>query len=371
MLTTFKQAIRDKIWHREFSKDEINKYVGHYERTYLAYAKDEALRDNAASGGAVSSLLVYMLEHDLIDGALVLDSTIEDGKVRPKFIIAQTRQEIMQAQGSKYSAVYFAQNALPLLRQFDGRLAVVALPCDARILQAYRHKHPAFSQKIQLVIALYCGHNSEPELTDWTIDKLGGSNVRLIDFKYRTGHWRGELEARFDDGSQVKKPFSYFSDYRNVYFFAQKKCHHCCDHFGYFCDISAGDIWSPEMKNDAIKHTSLIVRTDAGARIIQRAAQDNALHVVDADIHQIANGQARTLPFHYNVSARSRVASLFGMKINDITLERVTFLDILLALIALANERFSNSRLGRWVIKRMPRPLLKFYLYVFKGLESI
>lgn len=371
MLTKWKQAVRDRIWHREFSEAEINKYIGHYQQTHLAYAKEKTLRDNAASGGAVSSLLIYMLEHDLIDGALVLDTIIKDGKVYNNFIIAQSRQEIMQAQGSKYSAVYFAQNALPLLRQFEGRLAVVALPCDARILHAYRHKNPEFSQKIQLVITLYCGHNSEPELTDWTIDRLGGSNVELVDFKYRTGHWRGELEARFDDGSHIKKPFSYFSDYRNVYFFAQKKCHHCCDHFGYFCDISAGDIWSPEMKNEPIKHTSLIVRTDAGARIIQQAVENDVLSIADTDIHQIANGQARTLPFHYNVSARSRVAPLFGLKINDITLEQVTFLDSLIALIALANECFSNSRFGRWIIKRLPRPVLKLYLYVFKGLESI
>ncbi|MGB7341142.1 MAG: Coenzyme F420 hydrogenase/dehydrogenase, beta subunit C-terminal domain [Phototrophicaceae bacterium] len=371
MQKTIKQFIRDKIWHREFSETQINKYVGYYENTYLAHATDQQLRENAASGGAVSALLMYMLEQKLIDGALVLDSVIADGKVRPKFIIAQSVEEIMQAQGSKYSAVYFSQQALPLLQAFDGRLAVVALPCDARILQAYRSKHAEFNEKIKMVIALYCGHNSEPELTDWTIDNLSKSNVQLVDFKYRTGHWRGELEATFDDGSVVKKPFSHFSDYRNVYFFAQKKCHHCCDHFGYFCDISAGDIWSPEMKNNPVKHTSLITRTARGESLVRQAAKDQLIATSSADIKQITNGQARTLPFHYNVSARAQVAPLFGTKIKDITRERVSLLDTILALIAIANERFSNSRFGGWVVKHMPRPILKLYLYLFKGLESI
>jgi coenzyme F420 hydrogenase subunit beta len=370
-MNIIKNYVRKAIWHRTFTNTDINKYVGYYEASYLSYAMDDVVREGAASGGTVSALLIHMLEHNLIDGALVLDSVVKDGKVRAQFKIAQTREDILNARGSKYTAVYFSQNALPLLKEFDGRLAVVALPCDAGILQNYRRKNPELDAKIKLVIALYCGHNSEPELTDFVVDRIKPSNVQLVDFQYRTGHWRGEMEAHFEDGSVIKKPFSHFSDYRNVYFFAQKKCHHCCDHFGYFCDISAGDIWSPEMKDDPIKRTSLITRTTTGKQMLEHAKEHQAIAIEPVDIHKIVNGQARTLPFHYNVSARSRVAPLFGMKIQDDVLERVTLLERLLALIALGNERFSKTRLGRFVIKNLPRPLLKLYLYAFKGLESI
>ena len=158
------------------------------------------------------------------------------------------------------------------------------------------------------MITLFCGHNSEP-LTDAMVDRLGrGAPADRLPLAH--GHWRGSLEATFADGTQVVKPFETFSDYRNLYFFAQPKCHHCFDHFGYDCDISAGDIWSPRMKANPIKHTALIARTPAGSALVAAALRDGALIGGQEPADEIANGQARTAPFHYNVTSRARVGRL-------------------------------------------------------------
>jgi len=364
------KTIRDKIWHRDFSDEELNKYIGSYQNCYYTYAQDDSLRQRSASGGSVSALMIYLLESGKVDGALCVRTVIKDGKARPEFFIARSREEIMSAQGSKYAAVYFTKDAFPLINAFDGKLVIVALPCDAMITHNYRAKHPEFDAKIAFVITLFCGHNSEPELVDLVTDKLRGDHGELTDYNFRFGHWRGNITAEYADGTQITKPFAYFSDYRNVYFFAQKKCHHCFDHFGYYCDISAGDIWSPEMKNLPIKHTALITRSEAGQALLEDAVRDGVLHAQQEGIYDVANGQARTMPFHYNVTSRARVGKLFGMKIKDGTQDRVRWNDYLVAFIALANERFSKTRIGRFIIKRMPRPILKVYIYFFKGLES-
>jgi coenzyme F420 hydrogenase subunit beta len=365
-----KKRLRKLLWHRHFSEEQLNKYIGYFRKGYLTYSSDPDIRQYAASGGSVTTLLVYLLESKQVDGALVCDTVIVDGKVRPKFIIAQTRDEIIKAQGSKYSAVYFSNSALPLLRDFDGRLAVVALPCDARILRSYRSKNPEFDAKIKAVIALFCGHNSESELTDWTTKKLGKEHGQLTEYTYRFGHWRGKLQATFEDGVTVTKPFSYFSDYRNVYFFAQKKCHHCFDHFGYFCDISAGDVWSPQMKNMPHKHTALIARSEFGQELIDNAIVSGTLIGEEESVYNIANGQARTMPFHYNVSSRSRAGRWLGIKIKDTTKEKVHWNDFLVAIMALVNERLSRASIGGRFVKLLPRPLIKLYLYFLKALES-
>ncbi|GAB4321919.1 MAG: hypothetical protein Kow00117_10990 [Phototrophicales bacterium] len=363
------KRIKRKIWTRKWTQEQLNKYIGNFQHVYFTYAADEALRARAASGGSTSALLVYLLETGQIDGAVVCRTVLIEGKPRPEFFIARTKDDIIAAQGSKYSAVYFAANAFPLIRAFEGKLAVVALPCDAKNLQRWREKHPEIDQKIACVITLFCGHNSEPELTDAIIKKLGHP-ANLVDYTYRFGHWRGNLKATYDDGTEIIKPFKYFSDYRNLYFFAQEKCHHCFDHYGYYCDISAGDIWSPEMKHDPIKHTCLITRSDVGQRIVETAVQAGALVAREESIVAVANGQARTMPFHYNITSRARVGRLLGLKIKDETKERVRWNDYLIAFIALFNERFSKTRIGRRIILMMPRPLIKLYLYLFKGLET-
>lgn len=370
-MKTVARQMKDALWTKDWSPEQIRNYVGTFQRCYFTYATDESLRANGASGGSISALLVYLLEQGQIDGALVLGTRVDGENVRPEFYIARSYAEIMAAQGSKYSAVFFAATALPLIKAFEGRLAVVALPCDAKILHQYRLKHPEFSSKIQLVMTLTCGHNSEPELTQLIIRRLNRDHHgALRDYRYREGHWRGNLKARFDDGTQIVKPFSYFSDYQNLYFFAQQKCHHCFDHFGYYGDISAGDIWSPRMKVNPIKHTALITRTDYGQALVEAALREGVLGGQEEPITEVMDGQARTMPFHYNVTSRARLGKIAGVKIKAQTERKVQPVDYALAALALLNERISRGKVGRAIIMRLPRPILKVYLFLFKLLES-
>lgn len=362
--------VQDKIWHKEWQPQELADYIGTVNGCYYSYAVDEQLRAQASSGGSVSALLVFLLETGQIDGALVCRTVIKEGQARPEFFIAHDKDAIISAQGSKYAPVYFASAALPLIKAATGRLAVVALPCDAKLLHEFCTKNPATAAKIACVITLFCGHNSETTLVDHITAKLGHEHGELVDFTFRQGHWRGKLRASYADGAVVEKPFSYFSDYRNLYLFAQPKCHHCFDHYGYYCDISAGDIWSPEMKQEPIKHTALLTRTAQGEQIVQAAIAAGVLSAQEQPLTKIANGQARTMPFHYNVSSRARVGRLFGLTIKDHTRQKVRWLDALIAFLALFNERLSRRSWGRRFILALPRPLLRLYLYIFKALET-
>ena len=355
----------------KFSGQQIRKYLGEFRQTFFAYAADSACRQKAASSGTISALLAFLLERARIDGALVCRSEILEGRVRPRFFVARTGAEVMAAQGSKYIAVDFNRDALPLIRQFEGRLAVVALPCDTGILRRICQRDKDLASKVALVITLFCGHNSRPELTDMVLEKISPPEARLTAFAYRQGHWRGSLRAEFTDGHIAHKPFSVFSNYQNLYFFCQQKCHHCHDHAGYGSDLSAGDIWSARMKKEPIKHNAVIIRTETGQAFFQEAIDAGVLSAYPVPPADICAGQARTMPFHYNVSARAKAGRLLGMSIKDSVAERVRWNDFLAAYMALANEKFSRSARGQRVVRRLPRALLRLYLLVMKGLESI
>ncbi len=359
------------ILRKTWSAESVHKYIGNFKKSWFAYAASENIRENAASGGVITALLAHLLRSGEIDGALVCRSIIADGKVRPQFFIANSEQALLEAQGSKYSAVDFNQDALPLLRDFKGKLAVVALPCDTTHLRHACEHDPQLKAKVALVITLFCGHNSRPELTDMVVRKLAPKGAILSDFRYRRGHWRGSLAAQFADGAQVEKPFSYFSDYQNLYFFCQQKCHHCNDHTGYNGDISAGDIWSLRMKDNPVKHSAVITRTPAGAEAFQKAIDAGVITASEEPIGEICEGQARSLPFHYNTSARAKAGRLLGIKIKDSVYEKVRWNEFIVAYMALFNEKLSRSAGGQKLIRRMPRFLLKACLYVMKGLESI
>jgi len=363
--------IKNRIWTRVWTDAQVAKYVGAYRSVYFTHASDPGVREWAASGGSVSALLTMMLQEGEIEGAVVVRTEISGGRVLPRFVLARTPQEILEAQGSKYQTVHFAREAFPLIAAAHGKVAVVALPCDARILYNYRQRHPEFDQKISLVICLLCGHNSEPALTEAIVARLGRAQGPLTRFVYRFGHWRGRVLAEFEGGAPISVPFARFSDYQNLYFFAQRKCHYCFDHLGYYGDLSAGDIWSKRMRSESLKKTALICRTEMGEKVVRRALESGALVGTQEEIREVLDGQARTLPFHYNLSARSTAGKLIGERVPDLTQEKVRLNEMLAALMVLVNERVSRSRTGRRLILALPRPLLKAYLFLLKGLESL
>jgi len=361
----------DKILKTDWTPDLVEKYIGGYKKTYFSHATNESIRNNGASGGSVTAILHYLLQSKEIDGALVCRSVVDQGKVYTEFYIATSKDELMQAQGSKYMATRFSAQAISLMNHFDGKLAVVTLPCDAKILAGYREQHPELDQKIKLVITLFCGHNSQPELTEQIVNKLRPDNKQLTNFRYRAGHWRGHLTAVYEGNQEIKKPFSYFSDYQNLYFYSERKCFHCFDHTGYFCDLSAGDIWLQRMKDDPIKHNALIVRTDAGQRIVEKASEAQELSLEEKPIEEICEGQSRSLKIHYNISARSRVGRIFKENIKDSVGEKVHWNDYAIAFLILFNHKFSQTKNGRKIISHTPRPIIKIYLYLLKGLEIL
>ena len=364
--------ILGRLVRKQWAPEQVAAMVGPWQDTWLAHASNAGIRGCAASGGVVSALLIDQLEQHEIDGAVVCSTVIEDHKVRACFSIATTAEEVLAARGSTYVTTRFARDALPLIEAFDGRLAVVGLPCDLTLLERVRAGRPQIDKKIALTVGLMCGHASQPELVDAIVRRLEReADGRLETFRFRVGHWRGQLRATFDNEVKLDKPFSAFSLYQNLYFFADKRCLYCGDHFAYDADIVVGDVWRPELKDDPIKHSSVLVRTDTGRAVLEAAAKRDAIDRSAMGIADLVEGQARTAPFHYNVSARAKAAARYGIQIPDKIKAPVKWYEYLAARIVLSNWRRSQTGRGAKTILRTPRVLHKLQLYFLKALETL
>ena len=352
-----------------WNEPTARKYLGDYLTTYFGYSLIDDILNNAASGGITSTILVHALQTNQIDAAILCRSAIKDNHVIVEYFLARNKDEVYQAQGSKYIATRFAAEAIPLIKKFKGNLAVVCLPCEARVLSQMRQKDAALDKKIKLVITLFCGHATGRPLTQLILQKLNPQDKPIQDFRYRFGHWRGNLKLTFEDGSQIVKPFNYFSDYQNLFFFSETKCLHCGDHTGIHSDISIGDVWSFKMKNKPIKHNAIIVRTSIGQQIIDQIQQKDLAYISPVPVSEICEGQSRSLLLHASVNARSDAAKAYGIHINKISEEKPTLFEKLSAKIVLHNYSLSKAPDGLESVKRIPRFLIKMYLYLFKVLQ--
>jgi len=365
-------SVLDRFLKKRWSPADIDRYVGTWREAWLTHATDSAIRERAASGGTISAVLIEGLRQGLFEGAVVCEAVVEDGKVRPRFRIATDPAGILAARGSKYVESRFLPSVLPLLRAFQGRVAVVGLPCDIAALRQRCGADLALAAKVVLTIALVCGHNSRTPLIDAVtkrLEKRAGQPLRA--YRFRIGHWRGHLEAEFADGSLLRRPTKTFNDYQNMFFFCERKCLSCHDHYGYAADLTMGDIWLFRLKDDPIKHTAVITRTEAGQILFDAATRSGAVAASALDIRDIMDGQARIGPAHYNVTARARAGLWLGLRIPDRVQAPVTWHDQLNAFWTLANVRLSESAWGRRLIFALPRPVIRGLLYLKKGLESV
>jgi hypothetical protein len=123
------------------------------------------------------------------------------------------------------------------------------------------------------------------------------------------------------------------------------------------------------MKDNPIKHNAVITRTPAGDAAFQKALDAGVISADAEPIDEICEGQARSLPFHYNTSARAQAGRLLKIKIKDSVGEKVRWNDFIVAWMALFNEKLSRSSSSQKLIRKTPRFLLKLYLYIMKGLN--
>ena len=78
--------------------------IGFYKDIFVGYSLNDSIRRNGASGGIITSLLIYLLKNKLIDGTV----TVRQGSPKPwlaKPIIATTEDEIIKCAQSVYSPV--------------------------------------------------------------------------------------------------------------------------------------------------------------------------------------------------------------------------------------------------------------------------
>jgi coenzyme F420 hydrogenase subunit beta len=215
----------------------------------------------AQDGGVVTAILLASLAAGEIDGAVVArEDPDHPWKGVPH--LATTPEELIAAAGSFYnqtmalSCLDLASAGLPR----DARIAVVGTPCEIqgiRALQAREWRRGVSRvDAVVLTIALLCTKSFDyRKLMVRDLSEQRGVPLSEIG-KVDVIHGRMIVEDR-SGATLVDEPVK---DFHGA---ALKGCDECADFLGRGADISVGSVGS------APGYSSVIVRTEAGARALQ------------------------------------------------------------------------------------------------------
>jgi len=250
--------------------------IGSYKHIVSAKTTNPEIMEVCSDGGVVTSLLIYLLEHKLIDGAIV---SISEGPFGRKPIVATTKEKIISAAGSRfigksnieelgnfttYSQTMFALRDIKNIDML--KIAVVGTPCQIHTIRKMQYLGVMPAHVVKYVIGLFCYENFS-----FSADRLGEVEdtlgVKITDIKKI--NLKEEFIITTNDGVVKNIPLS---ELEKV---ARPACFACTDYANDFADISVGGIGSPE------GYTTTIIRNDVGQRIYSNALRNGYLEELD------------------------------------------------------------------------------------------
>jgi coenzyme F420 hydrogenase subunit beta len=249
----------------------------------LARATDPEVLASGQDGGLVSAILIWALEHDVIDAALVsaTDGDASSWKAVPA--VARTRAEVLETAGSRYT---YSANPLAYRAAVEAgaeRIALVGMSCQASVPAVMSaRKTGKVARRLMLSIGLLCSKTFDDTIFEELFEARYGLRRRDI----AKINIKGVFQIWTNDGAYHEVPLS------EGRAFTREGCKACPDFAAEHADISTGGIGA---FND---WTLTVVRTDQGRSVISRMVSDGVIETRpgddDADAIELMRKLART-----------------------------------------------------------------------------
>jgi coenzyme F420 hydrogenase subunit beta len=245
--------------------DEV---VGLYSDILLTRASDSGVHETGQDGGFVSAMLIWLLENQYIDGALVsfLDGEAGDWKARPG--VATTRDEILASAGSRYT---YSANTLAVKEATERGLkdlALVGMGCQTSSPPIMWHRKVGKAGKpFKFNIGLLCSKSFDDAIFDELFEaKYGVAKQDIVKMNIK-----GVFQLWTKDGGYHEIPL------KECHAWTREGCTYCPDFAAEHADISTGGIGK---FND---WTLTIVRTDLGREVMARMVADRVIETRPGD----------------------------------------------------------------------------------------
>jgi coenzyme F420 hydrogenase subunit beta len=252
------------MFGREREPEEVS---GVFKDIFLARASDPELHEVGQDGGLVSALLVYALEHDMIDAALVsyLEGDGSTWKAKPG--VARNRADVVASAGSRYT---YSANTLAYqeLEKEDERIALIGMSCQSSIPPVMKQRKAGkVARRLALNIGLLCSKTFD----DAIFEELFEAKYGLKKADIKKMNIKGVFQLWMHDGAYHEVPL------KECHQWTREGCNMCPDFAAEHADISTGGIGK---YND---WTLTVVRTDAGRELIERMLADGAIETRPGD----------------------------------------------------------------------------------------
>jgi coenzyme F420 hydrogenase subunit beta len=286
-----------EIDQHRFARERTDEEVYGIGDVILARSTDESLLEVGQDGGFITTLLVYALENDLIDAALVSGLEGDGTTWRAEPRVARTRADVIDTAKSRYT---YSANLLAYPQAVESgaeRIALVGMGCMASasgVMQT--RKAGKIARRLSLTIGLLCSKTFDDAIFEELFDKQYG--LRRADIVKM--NIKGVFQIWTRDGGYHEVPLKEGQAY------TREGCKQCPDFAAEHADLSAGGIGA---FND---WTLVIVRTEQGRELVSALKERGLIETRPGDddpgavalLHKLAQISRKRWPETQNPGPR-------------------------------------------------------------------
>jgi len=333
-------------------------YTGPYQEIFIGFATNPEVRINSASGGILTAILLWLLDKNLIDGAVVTAMSESEPWLAKSFI-ATTPEDIIRAAQSKY-IITSVNEILPLIETFQGRLAYVGLPGQVQAIRKLQAMNDPSVRNIHYIFGPFYGNTLHFSSIKSFLRSYGEKdyhNISKLWFRY--GEWPGNMRIEMKNGRIIQLP-KFHANYL-IPFHILKNSLLCTDLSNEFTDVSGGDAWAPVYEERGKGFSMVISRSKKGQEILEKMLSEGYL-----SLQHIDENEAITMHSHgYDLKKRGafirmKFRRMIGLPVPDYGYELKGFplSRYLMEMIITPLFLVLGTPPARWIVEKIPPAFL-------------
>lgn len=275
------------------------------------HASDPEIRHKGSSGGILTALSLFCLEHEGMHGVVHIGSD-PDRPLRNRTRMSRSRSELVGCAGSRYAPAS-ACDGLSLIEQAPAPCVFIGQPSEVAATRKAAALRPALASRLGLTLSFFCAGSPSSQGTEDYLRKRGYEPAEVAELRYRGHGWPGMFGVR----RRGRTDFEPITTYAESWGFLQRyrpfAAHLTPDFSGEAADIASGDPWYRPVGSDEVGLSILVVRTPRGREILRRAVAAGYLTLKPASAEQLVASQTNLIRRRGSIWGRVAALRLLGI----------------------------------------------------------
>ncbi|GAL67509.1 coenzyme F420-dependent oxidoreductase [Jejuia pallidilutea] len=287
---------------KEFFPDikRTDSKIGRFEKNFAGYVKEDDFRKKGSSGGVAKWIGYQLLKNNEIDYfvQLIPNQSTDSSELLFDYGFFSKPEDVLKGSKSSYYPVTLV-DVINKIANEDARFAITGVPCFIKTLRLIASEDKILKERIKFTLGIVCGgmkSANHAKMIGWELG-VNPENLIGIDFrrKYKDRPASQKIYQVWSNKDNVERYRNageiFGTDYGSG-LFKPKACDYCDDVVGELADVSIGDAWLKDYRNDPDGTSLIIVRNQKILALLENAAEEHRVKITEITEVEAGDSQA-------------------------------------------------------------------------------